>query len=126
LPAEPVWFCLERICDRVSAFFSTEGERWFTVGSVEFPVTDPLEVGVHAIGRINRAYYPGAYREGTVIRFASFQLTHRRENREENRCWKPVDGETIQINREIYGYRLETHARQAVERREQRGRDTLE
>jgi regulation of enolase protein 1 (concanavalin A-like superfamily) len=56
LPAERIWLRLERSGDRVSAFCSPDGEDWFTVGSVAFPIAGPLEVGVHAIGRINRSY----------------------------------------------------------------------
>jgi hypothetical protein len=33
-----------------------------------------VEVGVVAIGSIDRAVYPGAYPEGTAIRFESFDL----------------------------------------------------
>jgi tetratricopeptide (TPR) repeat protein len=75
LPGERHWLRLSRIGDQVSAFCSADGERWFTVGSVGFAVRDPLEVGVHAIGQIHRSYYPGAYREGTAIRFELFEFT---------------------------------------------------
>jgi regulation of enolase protein 1 (concanavalin A-like superfamily) len=65
---------LERIGDRVQAFGSTDGENWFTVGVVTFPVKDPVQVGVHAIGKIDRAVYRGAYPDGTAIRFKTFQM----------------------------------------------------
>jgi hypothetical protein len=39
-----------------------------------WPVEDPFQVGVHAIGHIDRTVYPGAYPDGTAIRFESFQL----------------------------------------------------
>jgi hypothetical protein len=48
--------------------------RWLTVGHVTFPVKDPLQVGVHAIGNIDRTVYRGAYPDGTAIRFESFRL----------------------------------------------------
>jgi hypothetical protein len=51
-----------------------DSQAWFTVGHTQFPVEDPVEVGLHAIGRIDRTIYPGAYPEGTAIRFGSFQL----------------------------------------------------
>ena len=35
---------------------------------------DPLEVGLHATGAIDRTLYPGAYPEGTAVRFVSFHL----------------------------------------------------
>jgi hypothetical protein len=49
-------------------------ESWLTVGPVEFPVEDPVQVGLHAIGNIDRTIYPGAYPDGTAIRFESFEL----------------------------------------------------
>jgi regulation of enolase protein 1 (concanavalin A-like superfamily) len=74
LPAERVILRLERLGPRVRALCSADGQEWFTVGHAEFPVEDPLEVGVHAIGAIDRTLYPGPYPEGTAIRFESFQL----------------------------------------------------
>ena len=59
---------------RVNALCSADGESWFTVGQVEFLVNDPVKVGLHAIGSIDRTIYPGAYPEGTAIRFESFDL----------------------------------------------------
>jgi hypothetical protein len=69
-----VFLRLERVGERVNALCSAGGKRWFTVGHVEFPVEDPLQVGLHAIGHIDRAVYRRAYPEGTAIRFESFQL----------------------------------------------------
>ena len=65
---------LERLGRRVTALCSRDGEEWFTVGHVEFPAADPLQVGLHAIGMIDRLSYPGAWPEGTAMRFESFQL----------------------------------------------------
>jgi len=65
---------LERVGDRVRAFCSADSGQWYTVGQVTFPAQDPLEVGVHAVGAIDRTIYRGAYPEGTAIRFESFQL----------------------------------------------------
>jgi len=44
------------------------------VGQIHFPTEGPLQVGLHAIGMIDRTIYPGAYPDGTAIRFESFQL----------------------------------------------------
>jgi DNA-binding SARP family transcriptional activator len=74
LPHEQVTLRLERHRAVVRAVCSADGQSWFTVGHVEFPVEDPLEVGVHAIGSIDRTIYPGAYSEGTAIRFEAFQV----------------------------------------------------
>jgi regulation of enolase protein 1 (concanavalin A-like superfamily) len=74
LPAERIFLRLERLGARVNALCSADGETWFTAGHVEFSVDDPVEVGLFAIGSIDRMIYPGAYPEGTAIRFESFQL----------------------------------------------------
>jgi hypothetical protein len=74
LPSEQVVLRLERLGSRVNALCSADGHTWFTLGQVEFPREDPVEVGVHAIGDIDRLIYPGAYPEGTAIRFERFSL----------------------------------------------------
>jgi regulation of enolase protein 1 (concanavalin A-like superfamily) len=74
LPAERMILRLERQGSRVNALCSADGQSWFTVGYAEFPVEDPLEVGLHAIGAIDRTIYAGAYPEGTAIRIISFDL----------------------------------------------------
>ena len=69
-----VYLRLERVGEWVDALCSADGENWFTVGQVAFPVEDPLYIGLHAIGYIDRCVYHGAYPVGTAIRFESFQL----------------------------------------------------
>jgi hypothetical protein len=69
-----VFLRLERAGDRVDAFCSTDGENWFTAGYAVFPAEDPVQVGVYASGNIERIIFPGAYPDGTAIRFESFQL----------------------------------------------------
>lgn len=73
-PSGRVFLRLERVVDRANALCSADGVSWFTVGHVPFPVEDPVQVGLHAIGNIDRTIYHGAYRDGTAIRFESFQL----------------------------------------------------
>jgi hypothetical protein len=73
-PSEVVFLRLERIANRVNALCSADGESWFTVGHAEFPPDDQLQIGLHAIGYIDRTIYPGAYREGTAICFESFTV----------------------------------------------------
>jgi regulation of enolase protein 1 (concanavalin A-like superfamily) len=73
-PAGRVFLRLERVVDRVNALCSADGVSWFTVGHVPFPAEDPVQVGLHAIGNIDRTIYHGAYPDGTAIRFESFQL----------------------------------------------------
>ncbi|MFN8495825.1 MAG: AAA family ATPase [Caldilineaceae bacterium] len=64
---------LERKGSQVRALCSADGQVWFSVGQVNFPVDDPVEVGLHAIGKLERVFYPGAYPHGTAIRFTTFQ-----------------------------------------------------
>jgi regulation of enolase protein 1 (concanavalin A-like superfamily) len=74
LPSERIILRLERLDGRVNALCSADGREWFTAGQVEFPVDDPVEVGLHAIGNIDRTAYPGAYPAGTAIHFEAFKL----------------------------------------------------
>jgi predicted ATPase/DNA-binding SARP family transcriptional activator/class 3 adenylate cyclase len=69
-----VFLRLERAGDRVDAFCSIDGENWFTAGYTTFPAEDPVQVGLYAIGNIERIAFPGAYPDGTAIRFESFDL----------------------------------------------------
>ncbi len=71
---EPVHLRLERAGERVRALCSVEGVDWYTVGEATFPIADPVEVGLVAIGDLDRTIYAGAYPEGTAIRFQSFDL----------------------------------------------------
>ena len=63
--------------ERVSAYCSTDGGRWFSVGSATLPAQSPVQIGVHAMGKIDRAVYRGAYPDGTAIRFEGFQIWQR-------------------------------------------------
>jgi hypothetical protein len=72
-----VFLHLERDGDQVNAYASADGEQWYTVGHTAFPVANPIQVGVHAIGEIDRMIYPGAHPDGTAIRFQSFHLWHK-------------------------------------------------
>jgi len=75
LPAsDQVVLRLERTGARVDALCSVDGERWFTVGHVAFSAPDSLQVGLYAIGSFARVFRPGAHRDGTAIRFSSFDL----------------------------------------------------
>jgi class 3 adenylate cyclase/tetratricopeptide (TPR) repeat protein len=65
---------LERQGDQVRALCSVDASHWFTVGTVSFPIDDPAQVGVYAVGAIDRMVYGGAHLAGTAIRFGPFQL----------------------------------------------------
>jgi regulation of enolase protein 1 (concanavalin A-like superfamily) len=74
LPSERIFLRMERIGHHINGLCSADGAKWFSVGGMDFPVEDPVEVGLHAIGAIDRTIYHGAYTDGTAIRFESFQL----------------------------------------------------
>ena len=74
LSSDRIVLRLERRGSRVNALCSADVKEWFTAGSVEFPVEGPVEIGLHAIGGIDRLVYPDAYPDGTAIRFESFEL----------------------------------------------------
>ena len=74
LSSERVFLRLERRGSRVNALCSADGESWFTVGHAEFPVEDPVEVGLYAIGNIERTICHGAYPERTAVRFEVFEV----------------------------------------------------
>jgi len=71
---EQVTLRLELTGNRVDALCSFDGEHWYSVGHATFPVDDTVQVGVHAIGMIDRTIYHGAYPEGTAIRFREFRV----------------------------------------------------
>ena len=60
--------------DRVDAFCSPDSETWYAMSHVTFPMDDTVQVGIRTISMIDRTIYPGAYPEGTAIRFTSFKL----------------------------------------------------
>jgi class 3 adenylate cyclase/tetratricopeptide (TPR) repeat protein len=76
LPGERVFLRLERLGTRVNALCSLDGENWFSVGEVEFPVEEPLEVGFHALsGNLETLFFRGICpKDGTAIRFESFRI----------------------------------------------------
>jgi hypothetical protein len=75
LVGEQVWLRLERQGSSVRALCSMEGTAWFTAGDVEFPAREREQVGVHAIGMIDRTIYHGAYPQGSAICFTAFAMS---------------------------------------------------
>ncbi len=65
---------LTRKADTVQAFCSPDGEAWFSLGQISFPVTTSLQIGLHAVGGIDRLIYPDSYLDGTAVQFDSFSL----------------------------------------------------
>jgi len=74
LPGPQVTLRLQRSGGEVVGLCSADGQTWWSVGHASFPVDDPVQIGLCAIGMIDRTIYPGAYREGTAIRFESFRM----------------------------------------------------
>jgi len=71
LISDTTYMRIERIGDTLSAYCSRDGENWLTCGEVNFPVDDPIQVGIHAIG--NTGKEPTA----TVTRFDYLRLQRR-------------------------------------------------
>ncbi len=59
---------------QVSAFCSPNGKKWYFTGSASLSSDAPIHPGLHANGHINRMIYPGAYPQGTAMRFKRFRL----------------------------------------------------
>jgi hypothetical protein len=79
-PSQRIHLRLERMGEGVRALCSTNGEEWYTVGHTPFPVQDPVHVGFVAVGAIERLLNPGAYPNGTAIRFESLNLWQQDED----------------------------------------------
>lgn len=60
---------VERRGDAARVLCSADGQEWFGVGEMTFPTHAAQVVGLHAIGIIDRILWPGAYPQGTAIRF---------------------------------------------------------
>ncbi|MBU1661116.1 MAG: hypothetical protein KKD28_06550, partial [Chloroflexi bacterium] len=57
---------------------------WFFAGNTHIPSGESIYPGVHTNGHINRLIYPGAYPEGSAIRFEELKLWSDEENMTEN------------------------------------------
>jgi len=71
---EEIHLRLERSGDEFSGYCSADGENWFTCGKMTLPIDDPIQIGIHAIGMIDRTIYCGAYKEGTATVFRNFRI----------------------------------------------------
>lgn len=65
---------LERLGDEFFTYCSAGGENWFTCGTMASPLDDPIQLGICAIGMIDRTIYCGAYPDGTATVFRDFNL----------------------------------------------------
>jgi DNA-binding SARP family transcriptional activator len=66
---EQIYLRLERVGTQVRGLYSADAVTWQSVGTVEFSVAEPLQIGLLAIGFIPRYVFPEASSEGTAIRF---------------------------------------------------------
>jgi hypothetical protein len=78
LPGDQTFLRLERIGNGVRALCSSDGCEWLTVRRSDFATENPVDVGVYAIGDIDRIIQAGAFTQGSAIRFESFELGGRR------------------------------------------------
>jgi len=65
---------LERAGEQFSAYCSLDEENWLTCGQLTLSVDDPIQIGIHAIGMIDRTIYCGSFKEGTATLFRGFQV----------------------------------------------------
>jgi tetratricopeptide (TPR) repeat protein len=75
----PIWahdtrhLRLERVGGHVRALCSPDGVCWFQVGQAVLDCHQ-VNVGLYAIGQIDRVLYPGSHRAGTAIGFDAVRL----------------------------------------------------
>jgi len=72
--SEFTYMRLERNGSEISAYCSIDNENWLTCGKLSFPIDDPIQVGIYAIGMIDRTIYCREYREGTAMLFRNFKI----------------------------------------------------
>jgi hypothetical protein len=65
---------MERVGDEFSAYCNADRENWFSCGTMTLPLDDPIQLGICAIGMIDRTIYCGAYPDGTATVFRDFKL----------------------------------------------------
>ena len=73
LISDTIYMRIERIGGKLSAYCSSDGENWLTCGEVSFPVDDPIQVGIHAIGSIGNR----GGNIATATRFDYFRVLRR-------------------------------------------------
>ena len=86
---EEIHLRLERTGEQFSAYCSVDAkiESWATCGKLALPLDDPIQIGIHAIGMIDRTIYCGNFKEGTATLFRGFKL------------WTRVKGEEATTNK---------------------------
>jgi hypothetical protein len=72
--ADRILLRIERCGSEIRALCSENGEEWYSVGRVDFGSGEPPVVGLYGIGWLQREIHPGAFPEGSAIRFESFEI----------------------------------------------------
>ncbi len=72
LPADAIYLRLEWTGTIVHGRCSADGKQWYSVGTSDFTKVESAEVGLYAIGNIDRSLYPGAFSQGSAIGFDGF------------------------------------------------------
>ncbi|NJN81046.1 MAG: hypothetical protein HC802_01320 [Caldilineaceae bacterium] len=72
---------LERNRNRVRAFCRIPDQGWSQIGVAEWPIREPIEVGLFASGMIHRWFYTDSYPDGTAIRFENVRVQTDRPTR---------------------------------------------
>ena len=65
---------LERSGEQFSAYCKKDGKNWLTCGKLTLSLDDPIQIGIYAIGKIDRTIYCGSFKDGTATLFRGFRL----------------------------------------------------
>jgi tetratricopeptide (TPR) repeat protein/regulation of enolase protein 1 (concanavalin A-like superfamily) len=74
LMREEIHLRLERIDNLFSAYCSADGQNWLTCGKLTMPMDNPVQIGIHAIGTIERTIHCGSFKDGTATLFRRFRV----------------------------------------------------
>ena len=74
-----IYLRLERTGEQFPAYCSVEcgstlPQNWLTCGKLTLPLNDPIQIGIHDIGMIDRTIYCGSFKDGTTTLFRRFRL----------------------------------------------------
>lgn len=65
---------MEHSAGRVRALCSPDGEQWYQVGETDWDNGTPVQIGLCAIGDIDRLVYPGSFPGGAAITFRDVRV----------------------------------------------------
>jgi predicted ATPase/DNA-binding SARP family transcriptional activator/class 3 adenylate cyclase len=76
-----VWLRLEKHAGFVQAFCGAKSSpektiRWYSVGSAKFSPIHEIQVGLHAVGWIDRTIYHRPFKDGSTIQFERFEIQY--------------------------------------------------